>query len=781
MSGLTPVFTGTGTGHRAGAVPDPTEGTPPTYVLRADATWGGASPPLLPPSPTGGFSDQDACNIAGYLINEFVKEAMQIAINQATGTGGFLGVFTYILDALPWSGPWLPTIGEGIDSLVNAILLSTAAHYVDALADDAIWGLIGCNVYDGVKGLHQFGTDTIAALTAYIRSIGGPFADVLDSVADFIDQLGSDAINAVVQVAYAKEYDCSKCDGTGPAVDPTGPGAIVPLYTPLMHVEANDTGPIAMPLLDFQDTDTVAWTIAEDDAHVRATIQANALPGPTGPTGSGATGATGPTGEDGLQGIEGPTGATGETGPTGPTGATGATGATGTVSGGTTVVFQSADGVGKALDSGTTEPTGTWYAPGYDDSAWPAALFNTSVEGGIPGPWPSPEWQSFSAGNVPINEVMAYRRHMIFPNALIALADLEALKDNIFLGIWINGTSVAPGSIDPTLLTPDADNLIAFAIQNTATSSPIGVNYALNVTMLIAPTGATGAGPTGPTGPTGETGATGPMAGAGFMQSFGPTGPTAALTASAWTLLATATPQAGDYQLSGQAEIASSAGSDEGIAISIFVGATGIATSDDVVPSGDLITVGVEPFTASLDGSTAVTLQAYTISSDLEMQAESVLGGKSTYLSVISGAGPTGPTGGAGGGGITELGYANVQAPVAITATTESGADVVITLPSVTFTGEAIRIEIFIPQFSGAADCVMCLHDDTAGVSLGLAAYTSAASPNLGPMYVAQRLAPAAGARVYSWRAYKTAGSPTLYGGTGGAGNLMPIWARIEG
>lgn len=37
--GFVPIFKPSGTGHRAGAVPDP--GTSPaTYVLRADATWG---------------------------------------------------------------------------------------------------------------------------------------------------------------------------------------------------------------------------------------------------------------------------------------------------------------------------------------------------------------------------------------------------------------------------------------------------------------------------------------------------------------------------------------------------------------------------------------------------------------------------------------------------------------------------------------------------------------------------------------------------------------------
>jgi hypothetical protein len=37
--GFVPIFKPSGTGHRAGAVPDPID-SPSDYVLRADATWG---------------------------------------------------------------------------------------------------------------------------------------------------------------------------------------------------------------------------------------------------------------------------------------------------------------------------------------------------------------------------------------------------------------------------------------------------------------------------------------------------------------------------------------------------------------------------------------------------------------------------------------------------------------------------------------------------------------------------------------------------------------------
>lgn len=118
------------------------------------------------------------------------------------------------------------------------------------------------------------------------------------------------------------------------------------------------------------------------------------------------------------------------------------------------------------------------------------------------------------------------------------------------------------------------------------------------------------------------------------------------------------------------------------------------------------------------------------------------------------------------------------------TAGTEATAEVIVTSNSVVYDGStAIIIEAFAPLWSPPASdataVVLVLWDNTAGVSLGKMAYhtSQAASRAYEPMIGKRRLTPAAGARVYSARAYGNGAE--IFRGAGGAGNYMPAFIRI--
>lgn len=133
---------------------------------------------------------------------------------------------------------------------------------------------------------------------------------------------------------------------------------------------------------------------------------------------------------------------------------------------------------------------------------------------------------------------------------------------------------------------------------------------------------------------------------------------------------------------------------------------------------------------------------------------------------------------GGGGGGLTELAYGQATSNVSVTGTSEGGATVVVTAPSVTFAGTPVEIEFFAPAVGLAALCEFILHDDTASASLGFLADARNNGVACGGR---RRLTPAAGARVYSIRAWESGGSTTVYAGAGGAGNYVPAFIRIVG
>lgn len=267
----------------------------------------------LPPIPPGTTPDDMDCAIAGYLVNEVVREAMQIAINKSFSIGGPQGILFYVLDFMPFANVWAPKVGDGITGIIATIGLNEAFDWVTAQGEQALWDTIGCNVYQGVKSIHGFTDASLATITASLRAIGGAGAPLFDAVADFLDGLGADALNGITSVAGQTHYDCTACDSDTGGPTTTNPplanqaGIIVksgattlynvrelelesgPLsgtsddatYTPAIDVTIGDTDEGAVAALTFANTGNVIFDKVSGSADALA-VEANVdLPSPS--------------------------------------------------------------------------------------------------------------------------------------------------------------------------------------------------------------------------------------------------------------------------------------------------------------------------------------------------------------------------------------------------------------------------------------------------------------------------------------------------------------------
>ena len=169
--------------------------------------------PTPPPNPPEGY-DWD-CAIAGYIVNEVVRQAMQVAINQSLGIGGPQGLLYRVLDFLPWAAVWVPRVADGIDGLIVTIGLNEAFDWVTAQAEQALWDLIGCTVYNIVKTVHGFTAQSTQAIHDELVAIGGVNLPFLTAIADFILGLEEATLNDIAQAASQTSYDCSGCGGSG--------------------------------------------------------------------------------------------------------------------------------------------------------------------------------------------------------------------------------------------------------------------------------------------------------------------------------------------------------------------------------------------------------------------------------------------------------------------------------------------------------------------------------------------------------------------------------------
>jgi hypothetical protein len=107
--GFTPIFSPAGTGHRAGAVPDPGATTPANYVLRADATWGAA--------------EANAAHEQVQLV------ALTIATGNASATGA--AVFNPVFGGVPY----VLVSGDNPAIIASASGATAGGCVVEAMAD----------------------------------------------------------------------------------------------------------------------------------------------------------------------------------------------------------------------------------------------------------------------------------------------------------------------------------------------------------------------------------------------------------------------------------------------------------------------------------------------------------------------------------------------------------------------------------------------------------------------------------------------------------------------
>lgn len=131
-----------------------------------------------------------------------------------------------------------------------------------------------------------------------------------------------------------------------------------------------------------------------------------------------------------------------------------------------------------------------------------------------------------------------------------------------------------------------------------------------------------------------------------------------------------------------------------------------------------------------------------------------------------------------------ELAYAQVTANTSVTVTTEATAITVVTAPSVTFDGVTpVMVEFFAPLVHAGATGIalyLTLFDGSTPLGQMGVVYQNASGFHQGPVRVARRLTPTAGAHVFSIRGHlNAAGTGIVSAGAGGSALPFPAFIRV--
>ena len=463
------------------------------------ATSGCSTPPPAPPvTPT----DDIDCKIASYLIRTVTKEILQAAINIVFPPSQGLSLLEYILDAIPGVGDFIGLFGYTAKSLSTTIAGAVALPWVETAAEDTVWDAIGCKVYDGVKGVHAITDDILGPIQSAIESLDIAFPEFLQAVSKILGDLGSDVLTLASEMATATDFDCAACMDATPAISGTDPQTYVarPLEVEQGATDVTQVRRLTFStgslVLDSGTKDKVTYTppglTVSDGVHsvddaTSLTVSGMVVSGDT-PDATIALDAS-------TQPIPAPGGAP-------------------------ALSLVSTAAQGKVLAPGAVPAN--WYGYDYDDSAWPAALQNSSEAG---APLAGTEWISYTtSADLPGGEIWEHRVHFTVANALLAHAQLTLYADNTVQAVYLNGNAVPCDTVDENqsialrlTLLAEGDNVLALQIMNVVADSPnpTSVSYRLDVWEygLQGATGAQGAqGPQGPQGPPGSSGGGGGMA-----------------------------------------------------------------------------------------------------------------------------------------------------------------------------------------------------------------------------------------------------------------------------
>lgn len=131
-----------------------------------------------------------------------------------------------------------------------------------------------------------------------------------------------------------------------------------------------------------------------------------------------------------------------------------------------------------------------------------------------------------------------------------------------------------------------------------------------------------------------------------------------------------------------------------------------------------------------------------------------------------------------------ELAYAEAVASVTISATAEATPTTLVTAPSVTFDGTTrVLVSFYCGRIDTAstanASIIVNLWEDSTDIGRIALVNPEAGVVLSVPVYTERFLTPAAGAKVYSIRAWRLTGNGVAQAGAGGAGTPMPMFIRI--
>lgn len=164
-----------------------------------------------PPNPGGVTTNQQACNLAGFLASEIIQKAM-IAMESYVGTMNEQAAYAHDLTtAIAFAFPITSAFANAAYSIYQIVSAQILAQVTAAATDPILWSRVTCAIYNGILPTGYVTPANFATVQANLHAVSYPFFWTPNAIGNFWGELGVVNVQAMQNVGALDDVDCTDC------------------------------------------------------------------------------------------------------------------------------------------------------------------------------------------------------------------------------------------------------------------------------------------------------------------------------------------------------------------------------------------------------------------------------------------------------------------------------------------------------------------------------------------------------------------------------------------
>ncbi len=170
-----------------------------------------AGPGPVPPNPGGKTNPQRACDIAGYISQEIIKDVIQKAINAYNTSLTQLEFGLLIFDTIAFAFPITAIAVDVFAAFYVELTSLTIADFTSSVSDPALFSDLTCAIYSAIAATGYITAANLPNVIANVCAISYPHPSVISAICAFMTNIGLANLRAMQNVGALDVVDCTSC------------------------------------------------------------------------------------------------------------------------------------------------------------------------------------------------------------------------------------------------------------------------------------------------------------------------------------------------------------------------------------------------------------------------------------------------------------------------------------------------------------------------------------------------------------------------------------------